>query len=123
MLCPGRADFSVDTMDRRIQRDDEFSDSDDEGTGGRRDRASHKRPRRTASPVASASAVEATAPPPPAAVEAVETATDVAPVEADTAPTGAAVPTSKTGSLLDADPLLGTEPAAVPVASEMDVDS
>ncbi|ORY80772.1 hypothetical protein BCR35DRAFT_291286 [Leucosporidium creatinivorum] len=30
------------TLDARIQRDDEFSDSEDEGTGGRRDRTSHR---------------------------------------------------------------------------------
>lgn len=30
------------TLDSRIQRDDEFSDSEDEGTGGRRDRTSHR---------------------------------------------------------------------------------
>ena len=122
-------------MDQRIQRDDEFSDSDDEGTGGRRDRASHKRPRRSASPTAAtngASAVERAAPTAPAAelapveVAAVESApVESAPGEA--APTDAAVSTSKTGSLLDADPLLGTEPpaapaAAVPAAGEMDVD-
>lgn len=39
------ADFSsrstAHTLDARIQRDDEFSDSEDEGTGGRRDRTSH----------------------------------------------------------------------------------
>lgn len=29
-------------MDARIQRDDEYSDSEDEGEGGRRDRKSHK---------------------------------------------------------------------------------
>lgn len=33
---------TVHTIDARIQRDDEFSDSEDEGTGGRRDRSSHQ---------------------------------------------------------------------------------
>lgn len=30
-------------LDSRIQRDDEFSDSEDEGEGGRRDRTSHQK--------------------------------------------------------------------------------
>ena len=117
-------------MDRRIQRDDEFSDSDDEGTGGRRDRASHKRPRRSASPATGANGTTAAEPPAPAALAADAAPAEVAPVESapvEAAPTDAAVPTSKTGSLLDADPLLGAEsgPAAAanPTASAaMDVD-
>ena len=31
--------------DARVQRDDEFSDSEDEGEGGRRDRTSHRQAR------------------------------------------------------------------------------
>lgn len=39
-------------LDKRIQRDDEFSDSEDEGEGGRRDHSSHKKLRKSKSPSA-----------------------------------------------------------------------
>lgn len=41
---------SARLLDDLIQRDDEFSDSEDEGLGGRRDAKSHKRPRLSGSP-------------------------------------------------------------------------
>lgn len=41
-LTPVFAHCTAHTIDSRIQRDDEFSDSEDEGSGGRRDRTSHK---------------------------------------------------------------------------------
>ena len=46
------------SLDKRIQRNDEFSDSEDEGTGQRRDRQSHKKRKvkSSASPVAAAAA-------------------------------------------------------------------
>jgi len=39
---PASIPSAAHTLDARIQRDDEFSDSEDEGTGGRRDRTSHR---------------------------------------------------------------------------------
>ena len=34
------------TTDKRVQRDDEYSDSEDEGEGGRKNQDSHKKKRR-----------------------------------------------------------------------------
>ncbi|GAA6015630.1 hypothetical protein JCM10207_008150 [Rhodosporidiobolus poonsookiae] len=64
---------SATDIDRRIQRDDEFSDSEDEGEGGRRDRQSHRRRSKSSIPLetpAASSAAPADAP----------VATDVAPL-------------------------------------------
>ena len=46
-------------LDTRIQRDDEFSDSEDEGTGGRKDNKSHKKSSTKSNSKASKSATPA----------------------------------------------------------------
>lgn len=70
------------TLDARIQRDDEFSDSEDEGTGGRRDRTSH----------ASASASASVASSRPMSKKPSSTsASSSSPSVANAAPAGAAV--------------------------------
>ncbi|GAA5996960.1 uncharacterized protein JCM10292_006114 [Rhodotorula paludigena] len=74
-------------LDRRIQRDDELSDSEDEGEGGRRNRQSHRRSSK--SPVRKSPA-PATDSATPATAEAAEAKTDI-PLETTSASAAAPV--------------------------------
>ncbi|POY73559.1 hypothetical protein BMF94_3497 [Rhodotorula taiwanensis] len=101
--------------DRRIQRDDEFSDSEDEGEGGRRDRQSHRR----ASPRPSRSRSPGTGTPaaPPASVPLEATpASAAAPVDAPVTTDTTPLPTNLACGAEEPLPSLAPSAATAPVS-------
>ena len=93
----GEQRISIRASDKRVARDDEFSDSEDEGEGGRRDARSHKKMRKSN---------ESDAKPPPNVSQNGETPEEV------TGPAGLNGSDTTAASKTEADTKSGVAPSA-----------
>lgn len=105
----GEQRISIRASDKRVAREDEFSDSEDEGEGGRRDARTHKKLRKSADGDASKPTVGTGA---AQNGDAVDEAADAA-VNGSASVTAAATPSAKAPEAED------TKPSAGSVAEEM----